>query len=143
MSSSLWPHGLQDARLLCPLLYPGLCSNSCPLSQWYYMEYSSFSFLFLICLKYCNLSLMPLFQHMIHVNHSHIFLQWPLIIYVVKRQKMRGKYNRIFLLNPSVFYTLIISRNFSKGFVADNLVHSFSTGNEHSSCINLILHLIV
>ena len=29
---SLWPHGLQHARLLCPSLTPGACSNSCPLS---------------------------------------------------------------------------------------------------------------
>ena len=27
-------HGLQHARLLCPSLFPGVCSNSCPLSQW-------------------------------------------------------------------------------------------------------------
>ena len=33
MSNSLWPHGLQHARLLlCPPLSPGVCSNSCPLS---------------------------------------------------------------------------------------------------------------
>ena len=32
MSNSLWPHGLQHARLPCPLLSPGVCSNSCPLS---------------------------------------------------------------------------------------------------------------
>ena len=34
VSSFLWPHGLQHARLHCPLLFPGVCSNSCPLSQW-------------------------------------------------------------------------------------------------------------
>ena len=34
MSDSLPPHGLQHARLLCPSLSPGVCSNSCPLSQW-------------------------------------------------------------------------------------------------------------
>ena len=34
MSSSLWPHGLQHARLPCPSPSPGTCSNSCPLSQW-------------------------------------------------------------------------------------------------------------
>ena len=28
------PHGLQHSRLPCPLLPPGICSNSCPLSQW-------------------------------------------------------------------------------------------------------------
>ena len=27
-------HGLQHARLLGPSLSPGVCSNSCPLSQW-------------------------------------------------------------------------------------------------------------
>ena len=34
MSDSLWPHGLQYARLPCPSLSSRLCSNSCPLSQW-------------------------------------------------------------------------------------------------------------
>ena len=34
LSDSLWPHGLQHARLPCPLPSPGICSNSCPLSQW-------------------------------------------------------------------------------------------------------------
>ena len=31
---SLWPHGLQQFRLLCPSLSPGVCSNSSPLSRW-------------------------------------------------------------------------------------------------------------
>ena len=31
---SLQPHGLEYARLPCPSLSPGVCSNSCPLSQW-------------------------------------------------------------------------------------------------------------
>ena len=34
MSDSLWPHGLQHARLPCPSLSPRVCSNSCPLSWW-------------------------------------------------------------------------------------------------------------
>ena len=33
VSDSLQLHGLQHARLPCPLLSPGACSNSCPLSQ--------------------------------------------------------------------------------------------------------------
>ena len=33
MSDSLWPHGLQHARLSCPSLSPTVCSKSCPLSQ--------------------------------------------------------------------------------------------------------------
>ena len=34
MSDSLWPHGLQHARLPCPSPTPGAYSNSCPLSRW-------------------------------------------------------------------------------------------------------------
>ena len=34
VSDSLWPHGLQHARLPCPSPTPGAYSNSCPLSRW-------------------------------------------------------------------------------------------------------------
>ena len=34
VSDSLWLHGLQCARLFYPSPSPGVCSNSCPLSQW-------------------------------------------------------------------------------------------------------------
>ena len=33
VSDSVWPHGLQHARLPCPSPTPGAYSNSCPLSQ--------------------------------------------------------------------------------------------------------------
>ena len=36
MSNSLWLHGLQHSRLPCPSLSPRVCSNSCPLSQWWH-----------------------------------------------------------------------------------------------------------
>ena len=42
MSSSLWPHGLQHARLPCSSPSPGVCSNSFPLSQWCHLV-SSYS----------------------------------------------------------------------------------------------------
>ena len=41
MSDSLWLHGLQPARLLCPSLSPGRCTNSCPLSWWCHPTTSS------------------------------------------------------------------------------------------------------
>ena len=34
VSDSLWPHGLQCARLPCPSPTPRACSNSCPLLWW-------------------------------------------------------------------------------------------------------------
>ena len=42
MSNSLWLHGLQHARLPCPLLTPGVCSNSHPMSQWCHPTIPSF-----------------------------------------------------------------------------------------------------
>ena len=41
MSDSLWPHGMQHDRLLCPSLTPGVHSNSCPLSLWCHPTISS------------------------------------------------------------------------------------------------------
>ena len=38
---SLWPHGIQHARLPCPSLTPRACSNSCPSSQWCHSTISS------------------------------------------------------------------------------------------------------
>ena len=38
---TLWPHGLQHTRIPCPSPSPGVCSNSCPLSQWCHPTISS------------------------------------------------------------------------------------------------------
>ena len=38
MSNALWPHELQHARLPCASSSPGVCSNSCPLSQSCYLS---------------------------------------------------------------------------------------------------------
>ena len=42
-TDSLRPHGLQHRRLLCPL-FPRVCSNLCPMSQWCYLTISSHHF---------------------------------------------------------------------------------------------------
>ena len=41
----------QHTRLPCPLLSPGVCSNSCPLSGWCYLTMSSSAALFSFCLQ--------------------------------------------------------------------------------------------
>ena len=48
-SDSLWPRGPQHARLCCSSLSPGVCSNSCPWSQWYYLTISSSAAPFSFC----------------------------------------------------------------------------------------------
>ena len=51
VSNSLWPHGLQHARLRCPSSTPGACLNSCP-SHWWCHPTISFSVIpFSSCLQ--------------------------------------------------------------------------------------------
>ena len=51
MSDSLWPYGLQHARLPCPLPTPGAYSNSCPASWWCHPTISSSVVPFSFCLQ--------------------------------------------------------------------------------------------
>ena len=51
VSNSLWPHGLQHARPLCPSLSPGTCSNSWPLNWWCHTTISPSVAPFSFCLQ--------------------------------------------------------------------------------------------
>ena len=51
VSDSLWPHGLQHARLPCPSPTPRACSNSCLSSQWCHPTISSSTVPFSSCLQ--------------------------------------------------------------------------------------------
>ena len=48
---TLRAHELQDTRLPCPSLSPGVCSNPCPLSWWSYLTLWFSATLFLFCLQ--------------------------------------------------------------------------------------------
>ena len=49
MCNSLWPHGLKHTWLPCPSPTLGVCSNTCPLSQWCYLTVLSFATHFSFC----------------------------------------------------------------------------------------------
>ena len=51
VSNSLWPHGMQHARLPCPSPTPGLYIKSCPLSWWCHPTISSTVVPFSSCLQ--------------------------------------------------------------------------------------------
>ena len=51
VSGSLWPHGLQHARLPCPSPTPRACSNACLLSPWCHPTISSSVIPFSFCLQ--------------------------------------------------------------------------------------------
>ena len=69
MSDSLWPYGLQHARLPCPSSSPGACSNSCPLSQWWHLTILSRFPLLLL------LSIFPSIR--VFSNESVVCISWP------------------------------------------------------------------
>ena len=51
MSDSLWPYGLQHAKLPCPSPTPRAYSNSCPSNWWCHPTISSSVILFSSCLQ--------------------------------------------------------------------------------------------
>ena len=69
VSDSLQPHGLQDAELPCPSPSPGVCSNSCPLSQWCHPTISSSVAPFSSCLQS--------FAASVFSNDSALRITWP------------------------------------------------------------------
>ena len=90
MSNSLWPHGLQHARLSCPSPATGACSNSCPSSWWCHPTISS-SVLPLLLLP----SIFPSIR--VFFNESVLRIRWP-------------KYwNFSFSISPSSGYSGLIS----------------------------------
>ena len=54
VSNSLQPHGLQDARLPCPPLSPGVCPSSCPFEEEKLKFYIT-SCSFCLCNSACSL----------------------------------------------------------------------------------------
>ena len=50
VSKSLWPHGLQHSRLLCPSPSPEVCPSSCILHWWCHPVIPSSDVLFSFCL---------------------------------------------------------------------------------------------
>ena len=71
MSKSLRPHGLQHARLPCPLPSPSVCSNSCPLSQWCHPT----NHLILCCLLLLLPSIFPSIR--VFSKELALYIRWP------------------------------------------------------------------
>ena len=69
VSDSLRPYGLQYARLPCPSLSTGVCSNSCPLSQWCHPTISSCHPLLLLPWIFPSIRVFP--------SESVLFIRWP------------------------------------------------------------------
>jgi len=80
---SLWPHGLQHARLPCPSRSPRVCSDSCPLSQWCHLTISSSCPLLLLLLRLSQhqglfqwVSSSQQMAKVFKLRFQHQFFQW-------------------------------------------------------------------
>ena len=60
ISDCLQPHGLMHTRLPCPSLSPGVCSKSCPLSQWCHPTISSSDALLLLLSIFLSIRVFPM-----------------------------------------------------------------------------------
>ena len=90
----MWPHELQNTRLPRPSLSPSLRSNSCPLSQWWYLKSSH---PLPPPLSFCLQS----FPHQVFSHESVVPIRWP-------------KYwSFSFIINTSNEYSGLISIQFS------------------------------
>ena len=70
VSDSLWPHGLQHARLPCPSLTPRAFSNSCSLSRWCHPNH-----LIHCCLLLLLSSIFPSIR--VFSKESALPIRWP------------------------------------------------------------------
>ena len=66
-SDSLRPHESHYARSACPSLIPGVCWNSCPLSQWCHPAISSS----VVPFSYCPQSLPASGSFLVSISMSH------------------------------------------------------------------------
>ena len=78
VSDSLWPHGLQHARLPCPWPTPGACSNSCQSSRWYHPASSSSAVHLPVWITYAQLCLSSLLRGA-PVSSMSVISQWGVI----------------------------------------------------------------
>ena len=95
MSDSLWPHGLQHARLPCPSPTPKAYSNSCPWSRWCHPTISS--------------SVIPFSSHLQSFQQSGSFQTTSLFKWSVLRIRWPKYWSFSFNISPSNEHSGLIS----------------------------------
>ena len=116
MSDSLWPRGLQHARLPRPSLSPRVCSNSCPLSLWCYPTIWSSVAPFSSCLQSFpalgsfpvndigtnNFQPLPVYAHRVSSAHRLSIIKfwndYLQVVHACSRSRHSPRHNHNFLL---------------------------------------------
>ena len=95
---TLWPHGLQHSRLLCPSPSLGVCSNSCPLCWWCHPIISSSVSPCFSCPQSC------LASGSFPIGPNLMVTYWPLGLFCMLRRPFKGKTN---LLSRQTNFALV------------------------------------
>ena len=104
MSKSLQPRGLQHTRLPCPSLSPTVCSDSCPLSQWWVMPSNHL----ILCHPLLLLpSIFPSIRVFFHESALHI--RWPKYWSFSNRISPSNEYSGLITFRIDWFYLLAVS----------------------------------
>jgi len=101
MSNSLQSHRLQHARLLCPPLSPWVHSDSCWLSQWYYLT---------ISFSTCPLLLLPSVFPRISVfsSESPLHIKWQKYCSLCSSNNLSSEYWGLFSFKINWFDLLAV-----------------------------------
>ena len=157
MFDSLWPHGLQQARLFCPPPSPGVHWNSRPLSQWCSPAISSSATLspFVFSLFQNQENDDWLFQWVISLHHvakalklQHQSFRWILSVYFLQDWPYATIYPLSFMeigLIPFQFFIILLYIFFGlKNSIAVNILIyiSWSTCTRGSSWYVLGVELL-
>ena len=116
MSNSLQPHGLQHTMLPCPSLFPGVCSNPCPLSQWCYITVWSSA----VLLPLYFLHLPSIFTNIrVFLNESTLCIRWPK--YWSFSINVSNEYSELISFRIDSFDLLAVQGTFKSLFQQHNL----------------------
>ena len=104
------PHGLWHAKLLCPSLSPGTCSNSCPLSCWCYPTISSSVTLLLLP------SIFPSIK--VFSNELALCIRWPKYWSFSFSISPSNEYSGLIFLRID-WFDLLLAKGLSRVFSAE------------------------
>ena len=107
MSSSLWLYGLQHAKFPCTSPSPGVCVNSCLLSQWFQPTILSSAVIFSSCLRIPSIRIFS--------NESALCIRGPKYWSFSFSNSPSNDYSRLISFWID-WFNLLLSKGLSKAF---------------------------
>ena len=110
---TLWPHGLQHTRPLCPSPSPEVCPSSCPSHWWCHPAISSSDALF----SFCPQSFPASQNVQEHSNESALCIRWPKYWSFNFSISPSNEYSRLISLKIDVFWLPCCPRDSQESYI--------------------------